>query len=141
MILGIGIDLIEIDRIENMLKKYPHRFVQRVFTPGEQAYASQSTFPAARYAKRFAAKEAFFKALGTGLSQGISWQEVEVKHTPLGQPCLFVQGKALRYLYERFGKRVQLSVSLTDTQTMAQAIVILSQSRYSEDHLDMVRIT
>jgi holo-[acyl-carrier protein] synthase len=127
MILGIGTDLIEIDRIEKALRKFPQRFKQRVFTTQEQVYAEKSHYPAARYAKRFTAKEAFLKALGTGLSQGISWHDIEVLNNAQGQPELRIHGQALAVLQARCGNQAfKCHLSLTDTASFAQAFVVIN---------------
>ena len=98
MIIGIGSDLTNIERIEATLVKYGERFAQRVFTPAEQAKAARRTNKAATYAKRFAAKEACAKALGTGIYRGVFFRDMGVVNLPSGQPTLALTGGALRQL-------------------------------------------
>jgi holo-[acyl-carrier protein] synthase len=128
MILGLGSDIVDIQRIESLLQRFSPRFQERVFTPQEQATAARSPFPAASYAKRFAAKEAFLKAVGTGLDQGVSWQDVEVLNRENGQPYLKLSGSALPLLESLAPKGIPVRIDLTlsDTPTLAHAIVLLS---------------
>lgn len=93
MILGLGIDLVEVKRIEAALAK-GERFTRRLFTEGETAYCTRHKEPARHFAARFAAKEAGMKALGTGWSNGVGWKDFEVRHDPHGRPHLFVTGRA-----------------------------------------------
>ncbi len=127
MILGIGTDLIEIKRIEALLHRHKERFLERVFTPHEITTALALSNSAASLAKRFAAKEAFVKALGTGFSQGIKLTEIEVYNNSSGQPHLRLYGTAQGILDHRLAgsqeKRVHLSLS--DTLTEALAFVII----------------
>jgi len=123
MIIGIGMDLVEVERIEAMLRRHPERAVRRLFTPAERSYCLASGHAAQSYAARFAAKEAFFKALGTGLALGARWTEVEVLRNPDGAPRLQVSGIALE-LAERRGVR-RAHVSLTHTRRIAAAYVVL----------------
>src|SRR5271155_4125311 len=95
-IVGTGVDLAEVDRIEKSLKTFGGRFQQRVFTPGEIAYCERFKNRAERYAARFAAKEAGMKALGTGWRRGIRWVDLEVVREPSGKPTLRLAGVALR---------------------------------------------
>ena len=95
MIYGIGVDLVKVARIERVLARYGDRFLARVFTEREIAYCRGKSWAAAGFAMRFAAKEAFSKALGVGLRKGgIRWREVEVIPNPLGKPEIFVSGRA-----------------------------------------------
>lgn len=129
MILGLGNDLCNIERIEASLARFGQRFVDRIFTPQEQWHAEQSSaLRAARYAKRFAAKEACAKALGTGLRHGVCWQTMEVRHTPDGQPILGLTGGAalrLRALVPA-GMVPDVHISLTDDYPWAQAMVLIA---------------
>ena len=93
MILGLGIDLVEVARIEKALAK-GERFTRRLFSPGEAAYCNRHKEPARHFAARFAAKEAGMKALGTGWSNGVGWKDFEVRHDPHGRPHLYVTGRA-----------------------------------------------
>jgi holo-[acyl-carrier protein] synthase len=127
MIIGIGIDGVTIDRIEDLWQRFGDRFLHKVFTPPERAYATASRFPAATLANRFAAKEAALKALGTGLSQGVSWQDVSVSRDARGKPGLEITGQALSLLSKQLPPRHQprLHLSLSHTETLAQAMVVI----------------
>ncbi len=128
MIVGLGTDIVEISRIQHLYEKFGERFLTRLFTEKEQAYCAQKPFAEmARYAKRFAAKEACLKALGTGRSQGIKWRDVEVTRTDLGQPTLTLSGKCLEIATARLTPEYILKahLSLSDTESLAQATVIL----------------
>jgi len=123
MIIGTGVDLAEVDRIREACERYGDRFLQRVFTPAEIAYASRKANKYERFAARFAAKEAGMKAIGTGWRGGVRWQDFEVVNEPSGRPTLRFHGVA-RQVAERLGvKSVQLS--LTHTGALALAHVIL----------------
>ena len=124
MIVGTGIDLCEVDRIEKALAS-PHgaRFRERVYTPAEIAYAESKANRCERYAARFAAKEAGMKALGTGWRNGLGWRDLEVANLPSGRPTLRLHGKA-REIAERLGVRA-ISLSITHTAQQAMASVIL----------------
>ncbi len=128
MIIGLGTDIVEISRIQKLYEKFGERFLNRLFTENEQAYCAQKS-PAlfARYAKRFAAKEACLKALGTGRSQSIKWRDIDVTRTKLGQPTLILSGKALEIAQSRLAPQQTLRahLSLSDTKDLAQATVIL----------------
>jgi holo-[acyl-carrier protein] synthase len=123
MIVGSGVDLCEVDRIEKALAS-PHgaRLRERVFTPREIAYAESKANKGERYAARFAAKEAGMKALGTGWRGGLSWQDLEVANLPSGRPTLRLHGKAAE-IAEGLGVR-NISLSITHTAQQAMAIVI-----------------
>lgn len=128
MILGIGNDLIDIRRIENTLERFGDRFIQRVFTEIEQAKSERRRNRAASYAKRFAAKEACSKALGTGLRQGTFWRDMGVANLRSGKPTMVLTGGALGHL-ERMtpsGMVAQIDLTITDDMPLAQAIVIIS---------------
>lgn len=122
-ILGIGTDLADVERIEQSITRYGDRFVNRVFTPGEIAYVTTKANRFERYAARFAAKEAGMKALGTGWSGGIRWQDLEVSNLYSGRPTLTLHGKAAECAAALGARHVHLS--LTHTPTMAMAVVIL----------------
>ncbi len=127
MIIGIGTDLIEIDRIENLITRHKDRFMRRVFTPHEMATAMALSRPGPSFAKRFAAKEAFVKALGTGFSQGILLTEIEVYNEITGKPQVRVHGTAKQILSQRlqgYQKEI-LHLSLSDTKTQALAFVVI----------------
>ncbi|MGB9152601.1 MAG: holo-ACP synthase [Alphaproteobacteria bacterium] len=127
MIIGIGNDLTNIERIEATLAKYGERFVQRVFTPIEQAKAAKRVTKAATYAKRFAAKEACAKALGTGIYRGVFFRDMGVINLPSGQPTLELTGGALERLraLTPAGMTAKIHLSLTDDQPWAQAFVVI----------------
>lgn len=128
MILGIGSDLANIDRIQGTLNRFGDRFRTRVFTPHEQAKAaSRPHGEAATYAKRWAAKEACSKALGTGLSMGISWVDMAVTNLPTGQPVMHLTGWAAQRLAEMTpaGHQAIVHVTLTDDHPWAQAFVVI----------------
>lgn len=122
MILGHGIDLVEVSRISAMLSRHGDRFLERVFTPGERAYRAESATRALHLAARFAAKEAAFKALGTGWRSGIAWTDAEVVLEPSGKPTLRVGGEAAS-LAASLGIR-SWHLSLTHAGAYAAASVI-----------------
>jgi len=128
MILGIGNDLIDIRRIEHTLQRYGERFLDRVFTKVERQKSDRRKQRAASYAKRFAAKEACAKALGTGLSQGVYWRDMGVVNMPSGQPTMKLTGGALERLKQMTppGMTAVIHLTLTDDQPLAQAIVLIS---------------
>ncbi|NJL08913.1 MAG: holo-ACP synthase [Methylacidiphilales bacterium] len=128
MIIGLGSDLIDIRRIEKTLERHGERFIERIFTPVEQAAAERRVTKAATYAKRFAAKEACAKALGTGLRAGVFWRDMGVVNLPGGRPTLKLTGGAAARLAAitpaGFGARIDLT--LTDDYPLASAVVIIS---------------
>ncbi len=123
MILGIGTDLAEVERIGKSVERFGERFLARIYTPSERAYAMRKANWAERLAARFAAKEAGMKAIGTGLSRGVSWQHFEVANEPSGRPMLRLSGAA-RQVADALGVK-RVSLSLTHTKEMAMAVVIL----------------
>ena len=123
MIVAIGIDLVEISRIEEVFARRGDRFRARIFTEGEIAYCERRASKLASYAARFAAKEAAMKALGTGWSEGIGWMDVEVSSEENGAPVLQLHGRALERLREIGGKKAH--VSLTHSGNLAIAEVLL----------------
>ena len=128
MILGLGNDIIHIDRIERAIARFGDRFLDRVFTDVERRKSDRRHQRAASYAKRFAAKEACAKALGTGLRQGVFWRDMGVINLPTGRPTLLLTGGAAKQL-ERItprGYAARIDLSLTDDYPLAQAIVIIS---------------
>ena len=127
-ILSHGVDLVEVARIERMLESHGDRFIQRVFTDGEQAYAeSGAGGRAERYAARFACKEAVFKVLGTGWGQGVAWSDVDVLRTASGQPEIKVSGVAAERA-RGLGVKSWF-VSITHTGGLALASVIASDQQ------------
>jgi holo-[acyl-carrier protein] synthase len=127
MILGIGSDLCDIRRIENSLERFGERFTHRIFTAGERAKCDRRATRAASYARRFAAKEACSKALGTGLRLGVFWRDMEVVNLPGGRPTMRLTGGALARLAEMTppGHEARVHVSLTDDPPLAQAFVVI----------------
>src|ERR1700721_4487444 len=101
MILGTGIDIIEIDRVARSIERFGDRFLHRIFTSGEIAYCSRKKNAAESYAARFAAKEAGAKALGTGIQHGVTWKELEVRRLPGHRPTLHLTGRALEFAKRR----------------------------------------
>ncbi len=129
MILGIGNDLIDIRRVEKTLERFGPRFVARVFTDIEQAKSDRRARRAASYAKRFAAKEACAKALGTGVPRrGVHWRDLGVVNLPSGKPTMKLTNGAARRLREITpeGMTAQIDLTITDDFPLAQAIVIIS---------------
>ncbi len=129
MILGLGNDLIDIRRIERTLERFGDRFVRRIFTAEEQRKSDRrGPLRAASYAKRFAAKEACSKALGTGFRQSVYWRDIGVVNLPSGRPTLELTGGAGRHLAGLVppGYDIRIDLTLTDDFPLAQAIVIIS---------------
>ncbi|MBI1384539.1 MAG: holo-ACP synthase [Rhizobiales bacterium] len=128
MILGIGNDIIDIRRIERSLERFGERFIERIFTDIERAKSEGRAQRAASYAKRFAAKEACSKALGTGFRRGVYWRDMGVVNLPSGRPTLVLTGGAARILAELTpeGHEARVALTITDDFPLAQAIVIIS---------------
>jgi len=128
MIIGLGNDLIDIQRIEKTLERFGQRFIDRVFTQTEQKRSDRRMMRAASYAKRFAAKEACAKALGTGLRQGVFWRDMGVANLPSGKPTLVLTNGALARLEKitPAGMSPQIDLTITYDFPLAQAIVIIS---------------
>ena len=127
MILGIGTDLTNIDRIQQILDRHGDRFRDRVFSQNEKKKAMSIQNQANSYAKRWAAKEALLKALGTGLQMGVSWREMTVSNLETGQPTMSVSGQTKKYLRKltQVGQVAIIHLSLTDDYPWAQAFVII----------------
>lgn len=127
MIIGIGNDLCEIARVEKTLERYGDRFVQRCFTQIEQAKSDRRVKRAASYAKRFAAKEACAKALGTGLNFGVYWRDMGVVNLPSGKPTMRLTNGAAEILARLVpaGMQPHIHLTITDDNGMAQAFVII----------------
>lgn len=123
MIIGIGVDQVEVRRMEELLRRHPERARQRLFTPGERELCDGRSDPAEAFAGRFAAKEAFLKALGTGWSGGISWRDVEVLGGPDERPTLHISGAAERRLQTAGG--YDTHVSFTHDGGFATAVVVI----------------
>lgn len=122
MVVGLGTDLTEVARVRRSVERFGSRFLDRIYTPGELAYCLRKKDPAESLAARFAAKEAGAKALGTGISHGVTWQEFEVRREPGGKPSLWLSGRAAE-LAAQLGIN-RLSLSLTHTRDLAMAVVI-----------------
>ena len=122
MIIAIGIDLVEISRIEGKLAPSSNRFRDRVFTPTEIAYCESRASRFASYAARFAAKEAAMKALGTGWAEGIAWQEIEVINNPAGAPTIKLSGRALERFNQLGARRAHVSLSHSHDTAIAQVV-------------------
>ncbi len=127
MMIGFGNDLIDIRRIERMLERFGPRFIERVFTETEQRKSDARRNRAASYAKRFAAKEACAKALGTGIARGVYWRDMGVVNLPGGKPTLQLGGGALRRLHSLLppGHEARIHLTITDEFPIAQALVII----------------
>ena len=126
MIYGIGVDLVKIARIERVLKRWGDRFIHRIFTPGEREICNSRPFPASAFALRFAAKEAFSKAIGYGMKRGVRWRDIEVFHYPGGRPGLRLHGRSLDICQRE--KITGFYVSLSDEKEYGVATVVLEQN-------------
>lgn len=127
MILGIGSDLIDIRRIEKTMERHGERFIQRIFTAREQEKAARRGAPEATYAKRFAAKEACSKALGTGINRGVYFKDMGVVNLPSGQPTIVLTGGAKERLEAMTpkGSIAVIHLTMTDDFPLAQAFVVI----------------
>lgn len=124
MIVGIGIDIIEVARIEKQVEAESNSFIKKIFTNNEIEYCeTKIKNKAQNYAARFAAKEAFFKALGTGWRDGLSWKDIEIENDELGKPAIFVNGKSKKLIEEKSISKIH--VSLSHIKAIAVAVVIL----------------
>ena len=122
MIVGLGIDIAEIDRVEAAIRRYGQAFLQRVFTPAEIAYCERHRNRYERFAGRFAAKEAAMKALGTGWRRGIRWVDIEVVRQPSGKPALELRGKAREFADRLEVKGICLTITHSGNTALAQVI-------------------
>ena len=132
MILGIGIDLVSVSRIEDLMRKFGQKFAQKIFTAAEIARAEKIAFDdnfaprAIFYAKRFAAKEAFVKACGLGIGRGIDFHDIEISNDALGKPIIKILNNKEEFLHKLFAvEKIKIHLSLTDEQPLAQAMVLL----------------
>lgn len=127
MIIGLGSDLIDIRRVENSLERFGSRFTQRVFTEIEQVKSDRRRNRAASYAKRFAAKEACCKALGTGISNGVFWRDMGVVNDRSGKPTMMLTNGAAKRLAEMApnGYEPRIHLTITDDFPLAQAFVVI----------------
>tara|TARA_B100000029_G_C17236146_1_gene837242 strand:- start:163 stop:558 length:396 start_codon:yes stop_codon:yes gene_type:complete len=129
-IFGIGTDIVNIKRIEQSLKKHKTIFKKRIFSKKEIDYCEKRKNPAPFYAKRFAAKEAFSKALGTGIRKGINLKDIEVTNNSQGKPSIFLKGNLAKYLKKKIkSKKFDIHLSLSDDKPWAQATVIISYNK------------
>ena len=132
MIIGIGLDMVDIRRVAKVIERHGDRFIDRIFTDAERAKAGRRAknekLVAATFAKRFAAKEACSKALGTGIRRGVWWRDMGVVNLPGGRPTLELTGGALARLQSLTpeGHEARIDLSITDDWPMAQAFVIIS---------------
>ncbi len=128
MIIGIGSDMVDIRRIEKAIERHGERFLDRIFTEAERAKSDRRAARAASYAKRFAAKEACSKALGTGLKHGVFWRDMGVANLPSGQPTMQLTGGAARRLEQLTpaGCEAQIHITITDDYPLAHAFVMIS---------------
>ena len=128
MIIGLGSDLIDIRRIERTLERFGERFTHRCFTSVERQRCDRRRLRAASYARRYAAKEACAKALGTGFRKGVYWRDLGVVNLPGGQPAMKLTGGAARRLAELTpeGANARISLTITDEPPLAQAVVIIT---------------
>ncbi|MDK2902936.1 MAG: holo-[acyl-carrier protein] synthase [Clostridiales bacterium] len=123
MIKGIGIDMVSVSRMEDVISRSGQPFLDRVFTHKEQEYCNMAKSPFERYAARFAAKEAFFKALGTGLRYGMSWTDIEVTVNDTGRPSLLAYNAALLRMQECGAERALVSISHDGDYAIAQVVL------------------
>src|ERR1041385_1027100 len=123
MIVGTGIDIVEVPRVAAAIERFGQRFLERIYTEGEIRYCESKANRVERYAARFAAKEAAMKALGTGWNRGVRWRDIEVSRQPGGRPTIVFHGKAAEFA-EKLGTS-RVAVSLTHTAAEAIAHVIL----------------
>src|SRR5690349_5605399 len=123
MIVGTGVDLAEVPRIQASIERFGRKFIERIFTPLEIAYVERKANRFERYAARFAAKEAGMKAIGTGWRRGVTWHDFEVKNLPGGRPTLLLHGEAAKVAAGLGVKRTSLSLTHTSEQGMAFVIL------------------
>src|SRR5213080_4244245 len=126
-VLGIGVDMVQVERIQHSLDRFGERFMKRVFTEGEIAYCMSMKFPARHFAARFAAKEAVSKAFGTGIGSAMGWKDIDVHRKPSGEPFVVLEGGAKKLGEERDVNAVWITLSHTEHHAVAM-IVIESES-------------
>ena len=122
-VLGIGVDLVECARIQHSLDRFGDRFLHRVFTDGEIAYAQSMKFPARHLAARFAAKEALSKAFGTGIGKSMAWKDIDVHKKPSGEPFVVLEGGAKDLASNQGVTKVLITLSHTDNHAMAMIVL------------------
>jgi len=118
-VLGVGVDIVETERIERSLQRFGERFLHRVFTDGEIAYCQSMKYPARHFAARFAAKEAVSKAFGTGIGKAMGWRDIDVQKKPSGEPFVILDGSARSLADERNVRGVWISLSHTNHHAVA----------------------
>ena len=123
MILGVGIDIIEVARIAASLEKFGHRFGERILSPDESAYCLSHSSPAPFVAARFAAKEAISKAFGTGIGAQLGWQDMEIAHRDSGEPYVILRGKGKKLFEARNAKNILVSISHTKDYAAVVAVL------------------
>lgn len=123
MIVGMGVDIAEVERVREAIARHGDRILQRVFTPLEIAYCQRHKNSDERFAARFAAKEAGMKALGTGWRNGVTWKDFEVANEPSGKPTLRLTGRAAELCAALGGARVHLTITHTEATAFAQVII------------------
>tara|TARA_B100000686_G_scaffold351847_1_gene451882 strand:+ start:617 stop:1012 length:396 start_codon:yes stop_codon:yes gene_type:complete len=129
-IFGIGTDIVNIKRMEKSLKKYGLKFKNKIFSKKEILYCEKKKNPSSYYAKRFAAKEAFSKALGTGIRKGISLKNIEITNNSKGKPYILLKGDLSKILKKKIkNKKYDIHLSLSDDKPWAQATVIISHNQ------------
>jgi holo-[acyl-carrier protein] synthase len=127
MIFGIGIDTIEVPRIQRTIAEYGDQFIDRIFTPGETAYCNWRKFSEEHFAVRFAAKEAFAKAIGTGIRRGFIWKEVEVTKEQSGKPAIMLHESMIQKVEAIVGVNYHIQLSLSHTKNIAEAMVVIEK--------------
>ena len=129
-IFGIGTDIVNIKRMEHSLKKHGFSFKTRIFSKREISYCEKKKNPSSFYAKRFAAKEAFTKALGTGIRKGVNLKNIEITNNVYGKPLILLKGNLSRYLKKKIkSSKYDIHLSLSDDKPWAQATVIISYNK------------
>ena len=123
MILGIGVDLVDVERIDRAIERHGEHFLHRVFTENEIAYCAKMRAPGPHYAARFAAKEAVAKAFGTGLGEHLALHEIEVRHAETSAPFIKLHGASAAYAQHRAVRKIHLSLSHTATSAIAQVVL------------------
>ena len=122
-VLGIGVDLVECERIQHSLDRFGQKFLNRVFTEGEIEYSMSMKFPARHLAARFAAKEAISKAFGTGIGKAMGWKDIDVHRKPSGEPFVVLEGGAKKLAEERKVSKVSITLSHTEHHAMAMIVI------------------
>jgi holo-[acyl-carrier protein] synthase len=121
-IFGIGVDVVEIRRVQQSIDRLGDAFLNRLFTPREREYCDRMTHSSRHYAARFAAKEAIAKALGTGIGEDLNWQDMEILRKPNGQPYVVVSGRGKQFMSSRSISRILISLSHADHYAAANAV-------------------